>query len=485
MWLKNTGSKLPPSGAKPTFSITVRLTLLYSLSAFGTLVVATGFLYYALVSNLGQEDNRFIADKINDLRTILRERPGDLSALEEEINQGTDFPFINYARVLDSRGRTIIEFPAKNTLPVSFFPNPITADLEPAGGEKKRGPDGKLYLRMAAWARTGTEGSEKMLLQAALDVSLEEEIIHNYQRKVLLVLVIGIFFSAALGIFITRRGMRPLGEITRVVQRIRATQLSDRVNPSQWPRELTALATSFDEMLTRLEDSFSRLARFSSDLAHELRTPINNLMGEAEVALAKSRTAEEYQQILESSLEEYARLSHMIESLLFLARAENTDIRIEQTAFDPIKEITAVLEYYDALIEETKINISCRGSAVLQADSLLFRRVISNILSNALCYTPPGGRIDIEVRESDGKNVTVSISDSGIGIQPEDLSKIFDRFYRSGSAQALAPKGTGLGLAIVKSIMDLHGGSVAIKSGTAEGTTVHLTFPSYPASFLP
>jgi two-component system heavy metal sensor histidine kinase CusS len=199
-------------------------------------------------------------------------------------------------------------------------------------------------------------------------------------------------------------------------------------------------------------------------------------MGEAEVALAKPRSPEEYQQVLGSSLEELRHLLHMIESLLFLARAESTDIRIESTVFDPVKEIEAVLDYYDALIEEKQLRITCQGSVSLRADPLLFRRVINNVLSNAIKYTPAGGAVGITVVRTES-GVTITVGDSGIGIAADELENIFSRFYRGRATRSLDAKGAGLGLAIVKSIMDLHGGSINIQSEPSKGTIITLSFP--------
>jgi len=230
-------------------------------------------------------------------------------------------------------------------------------------------------------------------------------------------------------------------------------------------------------MLNRLEDSFTRLSQFSFDLAHELRTPINNLMGEAEVALSRLRTPEEYQEILASSLEEYRGLLHMIEGLLFLARADSADITIHYTRLDAGNEIRAVIDYYDAVIQEKNLRVKCTGAAELRADPVLLRRVIMNIFSNAIRYTPDGGTIDITIGQGKNSMVKITVQDTGIGINPDDIHKIFNRFYRSSSAKTIDAKGSGLGLSIVKSIMTLHHGSIDIQSTPGTGTTVTLLFP--------
>jgi two-component system heavy metal sensor histidine kinase CusS len=292
-----------------------------------------------------------------------------------------------------------------------------------------------------------------------------------------LVLCLGIVMAAGAGIIVARRGMRPLAEITQATQRITATQLHERIGPVRWPQELTALATTFDEMLTRLEDSFTRLAQFSVDLAHELRTPINNLMGEAEVALARPRTPEEYQQLLGSALEEYAKLARMIDSLLFLARAESPETHITRTLFDVRKELEALQDFYDAMAEEHEVEVRCQGQALMYADPILFRRAVSNLLSNGLQYTPRGGTVTLSVTQADDDTLIVRVSDTGIGIASEHLPKIFDRFYRVDPARSQRYPGMGLGLAIVKSIMALHGGTVTVESVPHQGTTFTLRFP--------
>jgi two-component system heavy metal sensor histidine kinase CusS len=254
--------------------------------------------------------------------------------------------------------------------------------------------------------------------------------------------------------------------------------LHERVNPARWPRELTALATAFDQMLDRLEKSFARLSQFSADLAHELRTPINNLMGEADLALSRVRAPDEYRRVLESSLEEFAKLARTIDGLLFLARAEHPETQVQRAALDARKEIDAVREFYDAMAQDQGVDVRCEGDAALHADPLLLRRAVSNLLSNALQYTPRGGRVVMSAAASPDGGAVVRVTDSGVGIEPEHLERIFDRFYRVDPARSRFPRGVGLGLAIVKSIMDLHRGLVTVQSEPGKGTTVSLQFPA-------
>ena len=176
-------------------------------------------------------------------------------------------------------------------------------------------------------------------------------------------------------------------------------------------------------------------------------------------------------------MEEYSRLSRMIDNLLFLARSENKEIKLELVSFDVRREIEAVIEFYEAVAQEQGVMVSCNGTAFLKADTILFRRLINNLLSNALQYTPEGGKVIFSIRHSDNQSVDITVNDTGLGIDPIDLPHIFNRFYRAQSARLRDPQGMGLGLYIVKSIMNLHGGTVAIQSVPAQGTAVTLKFP--------
>ena len=462
-----------------SWSIAGRLTVLYTALVFVMLVLAMLFLFWSLKSNLEKEDHESLGDEIAVLRLILKEPRGSRISLAQEVQweQTTGRSGNFYKRVLGAGGRVLMQTVHMGMLlPPGVFPQPpASPDSAPAHRYLFAG-HGRVYLLMSARAQVG-RGPRVVGLQAALDVSREEAFIANYRDRLLMVLVSGIVLSAAAGYAVARRGLRPLDRITGTVEHITASRLHARMEPARWPRELRALARAFNDMLDRLGDSFARLAQFSADLAHELRTPVNNLMGEAEVALGRARTAEEYRQVLESGLEEYARLARTIDSLLFLARADNAEMHLRRSRFDARRELDAVIEYHDAVAQEQGVELDCQGQATLDADPVLFRRAVSNLLSNALQYTPRGGRV--EARLSDlGRTVVVSVRDSGCGIEARHLPHLFQRFYRADPARSNHPDGTGLGLAIVKSIMALHGGEVRIESEPGRGTLVSLDFPS-------
>jgi two-component system heavy metal sensor histidine kinase CusS len=237
-------------------------------------------------------------------------------------------------------------------------------------------------------------------------------------------------------------------------------------------------------MLARLAGSFRRLGRFSTDLSHELRTPINNLRGEAEVALNRPRTPAEYRAVLESSLEEYGRITRLIDTLLFIAKADQPETGLKRQLLDAAAECGAVADFFEAAGADRGVLISVRGQAGIYCDSMLLRRALSNLVDNALCHTPRAGHIDLTVRSSQTGVTEIEVSDSGTGISPEHLPHIFERFYQASNEErddSRPSPGFGLGLAIVRSIMDLHAGEVSVASSPGRGTTISLRFPRQKA----
>ncbi|HKF94527.1 MAG TPA: two-component sensor histidine kinase, partial [Gammaproteobacteria bacterium] len=220
--------------------------MLYTLSAIGMLILAALFLHFALVSSLAKEDHEFLADTIRVLRTILRERPENFAVLEHEVKWegvGQQATQRHYSRILDASGKTIIETPAMDAIiPPSVFTTPVGIK-EPVGeGIKWKSRDGTVYLLTTAWAQLDDPARKPLLIQLALDISAESDIIASYRRNLLAVLILGICFSAGIGSVVARQGMRPLEEITASVQRVKVSRLHERIGQAAWPRELTALA---------------------------------------------------------------------------------------------------------------------------------------------------------------------------------------------------------------------------------------------------
>jgi two-component system heavy metal sensor histidine kinase CusS len=474
------GRGAPGAGGWSRLSITVRLALLYALSTFVLLAASTAVLQWAFTTNLELDDLYYLRSKIRILRMAARDLPQGATILRHEVvAEGGSYDShqfaVFYSRLLDEQGNVVVETPGMSRMvPDGSFPPPEDAGKNPEVMRAWESPHGRSYWLMAARAESG---GRPAVIQVALDDTEEVTLLRDYQRISMAVLLIGTLLAAAVGVLVARHSLRPLRRIARAAERITASHLTERVDPQRWPAELADLARSFDLMLGRLDDSFRRLSQFSADLAHELRTPIHNLTGETEVALSRERQPDEYRELLQSNLEELERLTRMINGLLFLARAENPATHIERVRLDARRELDAVREFHEALAEETGVSMSCDGQGLVDADPVLFRRAVTNLVSNALRHTPKGGEVNLAVRREEDGSVLVAVRDTGCGIPEEHLPRIFDRFYRTERPGLHNPDGTGLGLAIVKSIMELHGGTVTVQSDAATGSAFILRFP--------
>ncbi len=453
-------------------SIGSQLVLYFTVAGALLLFGGLAVLYWVVVQHAFEEDNEALADRLFAVRTELI-RSGGPRLLNEELETLRPRERVTYwVRLLDSTGATVAETPGMASfLAPEAFPSPVTTSTEELDPHIVR-PSGKLLALLAT--REEVAG-RAYVLQLAQNRSVDEQFTKRFGILVLAVLVIGSLISALVALAVTRRSLRPLAEITHSLERAGPTHLDERVEPSAWPRELQPLAIAFDNMLDRLEDSFTRLSQFSADLAHELRTPVANLRGEAEVALTRPRSSEEYREVLESSVTECERLSAIIDNLLFLARAEAAQGLAARTWFDGRAALEKIAGYFETIAEERHVTITCEGEGEIHADALLFGRAVSNLVENALRFSPDGGVIKIVLSVTPAKG-EVAVHDTGPGIEAEHLPRIFDRFYRADSARS--SQGTGLGLALVKSILDLHHGTATARSEAGNGAVLTLVFPS-------
>lgn len=451
-------------------SIASQLVLLFTLATMLLLGSGLGVLYSIVVRHAYEEDNEVLADKIVAVRAQL-ENAGGAQLVSEELKTPRAGERVSYwMRALELDGNLVAETPGMTAfLPAAIFPAPEPSiEITP----KDYHADGQFFALLTT---TAASAGQPYTIQVAQDRSSDERFSRKFRALLAVVLVCGVLASAVIARIFTRRSLQPLAEMTQSFERIGPKRLHERVPPEGWPRELQPLALAYDEMLDRLENSFTRLSQFSADLAHELRTPIANLRGEAEVALTRERTPEEYREVIESNVVECERLSGIIDNLLFLARAEAADGPIECTRFDGRAALEKIAGYYETVAEERQIAITCAGEGEIRADPLLFGRAVSNLVDNAVRYSPDAGTIALSMSVS-AAAAEISVRDVGVGIASDHLPRVFDRFYRVDASRS--SEGTGLGLALVKSITDLHGGKAVVSSEPGRGTTVTLTFPN-------
>lgn len=261
-----------------------------------------------------------------------------------------------------------------------------------------------------------------------------------------------------------RWGHAPLRRVSRTLHELGSERLHVRLDPLAVPRELSPLVGDFNAVLERLDGSFRRLSQFSADIAHELRTPITNLTTQLQVELGKPRTPERYRETLYTSLEELERLTKTIADMLYLAQAEHGQARPESTPINLAQEVRALFDYFEALAEERHVRLALEGEApAIVGDRLMWRRALSNLLSNALRHTPAGQQVTVRLGTV-GPHLQLAVENPGEPIAPEHVPHLFDRFYRVDPSRQRQGEGAGLGLAIVKSIVEAHGGRITVAS---------------------
>ena len=342
---------------------------------------------------------------------------------------------------------------------------------------------GQTFRVLAAQLPTATLGGTgqvtKLVVLTATDTGHHQTYMRGFLHTLWLFVACAAAGMALLGWALVRRGLAPLHAIRAQAQVVTAQQLSHRLPVHSMPVELAQLAQTLNDMLARLEEAFARLSDFSSDIAHELRTPVSNLMTQTQVVLSHPRDAAEYKTTLESNAEELDRMARMIADMLLLAKADNGLVLPNRETVDLADETRALFDFYEALAADKGLQLFLEGNALVLADRLMLRRAIGNLLSNAVRHATPGSCIFVNLADLPDA-VSLSIENTGDLIPPEYLDRVFDRFFRADSARQRSD-GTGLGLAIAKSIVTAHGGNIgASSSESLTRFTIMLPRPAKP-----
>jgi len=467
-------------------SLALLLTAWYTSASFVAVAVASGLFYLALADNLRKISEQSLLDEVNVCRALVRDQGGYSQALHEEVEIDSAVRRYQkfYIRVLEANDTAVSTTPGMDTdLSRSRV---AEAAAKHSGIFRIDSPSGSPYRAMVSTVSRDTEGDDVWTLQVAVDLTQEQVVLGRQRVWVWILLAAALIFSPAIGYAIAYRGTRPLREVAETARHIGSSTLDERIRAEGYPVEIRTLAVSFNAMLERLEEAFARMSRFSADIAHELRTPVSNIRGEAEVALARARTSEEYVEVIGSNLEESVRLSELIESLLFLARSENPGDHLKRTEQDISEILIDLRDYYEAACAEAGVQISIRDGGramVASVDRTLLLRALGNLVSNALAHCSREDGIWLSAHRDNG-HIRIEVRDTGSGIPADALPRVFDRLYRADPARSRDSGGTGLGLAIVRQIVVLHGGDVHITSEEGEGTTVSIVLPTFPPQTL-
>lgn len=287
--------------------------------------------------------------------------------------------------------------------------------------------------------------------------------------------------AGAAGYFLARRALSPLGQMARRAEQITSDRLSDRLPVDEQGSELGHLAQVFNSLLARLEDSFERLRRFTSDASHELRTPLTAIRSVGEVALQRSGTAEEYRDTIGSMLEEVNRLTALVDNLLTISRADAGTIELHPTVFSAMDLARESAGLFEVLVEEKRQSMTVEGddSLKVKGDRIFLRQALVNIIHNAVKYSPPGSTIAVTVRPEPDSGLCFEVADSGPGIPAEHSDRIFDRFYRVDESRSCEVGGAGLGLSIAQWAVRLQGGDIRLQTSVGRGSKFRILLPNY------
>nr|WP_315256412.1 heavy metal sensor histidine kinase [uncultured Duganella sp.] len=460
-------------------SLTLRVALLLSAVSVASFVAVGAYLYHTLQRQMANRDDIELIAKVDQLRRIIAGLPSaaaiasDGTALTDALYGHHDFML----RVNAADGKPLLQtsVTSRPLPPVDSVPAQRALTLDDIHDWQPAAGIGRMVRATAltgAGYGAGAAGGEPVQVTLARERSDRLKLLRGYAGDLLLALGGGALLATLLGYAIVRHSMRQLRSVIAKANDISTSRMNTRLSVQDAPAELRELGAAFNAMLNRLEDGVQRLSGFAADLAHDMRTPLNTLMVETQVALSRARTAEEYQALLASNSEEYERLSRMIENTLFLARADNAQLALRRETLDLRAELQRIHDYFEMLADDVGVRLSVDAEPLrADIDPVLLQRAVSNLVANAIPHTPAGGQVTLAARAL-SEGVEILVSNSGPGIAPEHLPHIFDRYYRADPARTA---GAGLGLSIVRAIMELHGGKISVLS-QAGVTTFSLRF---------
>lgn len=462
-------------------SIRVRLTLWYVLALAVLLVLFSAGVYLALSRALSTNLDSGIESRaavllqvveINDGRPSLPLQAPGPEGDDERGVEGDDEEFV---RLYDAAGALVLDTsdPDEEVRPLdqAAVQRALAGDAQ---WLSVRGEDETFRVRVVPVEQGGST-------IGALAVGQSDEELSDTLGALLAIVAVALpltLLAAGLtGLFLAARALAPIDRMTRTAGEISATDLGRRLDLNLPDDELGRLARTFDAMLDRLDDAFRRQRRFTADASHELRTPLTIMRGQIEVVLSRPRAGDEYRATLEAQAEQVERLIQLVNSLLTLARADAGQIPLQREPLDVQALVETSVEQLEPLAAERGVTLTVSGpSAHVNADGTLLVQLLLNLLDNAVRHTPAGGVVET-AWEVHGGTLRLLVSDTGAGIAPKHLPRVFERFYRAEQARERASGGVGIGLAICRWIAEAHGGTIGIESELGRGTTVTVTLP--------
>lgn len=451
-------------GKRP-LSLTTRVMTFVAL-AIGLSLLLIGY----LVDN--SVEHHFVEQDADELVVMtkavdraLRKAGGDSARLDEALSHAISGHHGVYFQVWDREKRLIYGLSADDfAKPINTFAPVSSVQVDNLYHWQG---DGKTYRGTITQTQVG---GQEYYIVTAIDMDAHIQFLESFRRSLWLIMIFAGTVTLLAAWYGVHQGHAPLRGLSETMREIQADRLHVRLNSEAVPGELQNLVSSFNFMLGRLEDSFTRLSHFSADIAHELRTPLTNIITQSQVILGKSRSLDEYRELHYSNLEELERLAKMVNGMLWLAQSEHGLLKPVWESLDMTREVRELFDFFEVLAEEKHIRLMLEGRApIIKGDRTMLRRAMSNLLSNAIRHSPEGEGVKVRLDVSDEGEVLLSVQNAGPEIPAEHLPRIFDRFYRVDPSRQRQSEGAGLGLAIVKSIIEAHGG--AITASSAQGIT--------------
>ncbi|RXZ38641.1 HAMP domain-containing protein [Oxalobacteraceae bacterium CAVE-383] len=465
---------------RPSRSIAARLTLMFAVAALIVFFIIGSALYCVIKRELLRHERDGLVTTFNDIQYMM-----------ERI--GTPERWQRVRSKMDSLTPTDgkVRFWVFSDDPVYSYGKDLV-DLHDF--DYDQGNIGRVSIRgkefpMHTLTKIVPAFQDRPTVRLTIGVDTEPyfETLNSFVLAMITVSLAGTLMVVFLGYWIARAGLRPLQHMSLTAQTLSPKTLSDRLEISALPNELSDLATAFNGALDRMQNAYTQLEAFNADVAHELRTPLANLIGETQVALSRERSAPEFQTVLQSNLEELDRLRSIINDMLFLARSDQGEAAtgLEQTRI--ADEVRKTLEFFEFVLDEKAVSAGVAGDTEAGApiETALFRRALTNLLQNAIQHSPEGAHIQVRITQHEDA-IAIAVSNPGARIDESHLPRLFDRFYRIDAARHDHHElhGHGLGLAIVKAVAGMHGGSTFASSG--EGvTTIGFTVRRIPVIKMP
>lgn len=440
-------------------SLTTRLTAYFALCSTAVLLGLGVVIALAMDHHFAVEDYTALRENVSVIQKIVESNPAQQvpERIREALVHRTDL----VARV-QGPDRNILyatkdfDFAAATQALMVPRHNNETLVWEQAG-QQYRGMHVTIPLHDGL---DGASGALDLLLGISTDI--HAHFLHTFRGTLAFYIAVAALATGLFGWWAARRGLAPLRTMASRARTVTADKLDERMPVASVPVEVADLAATLNTMLERLQSDFRRLSDFSTDIAHELRTPITNLLTQTEVVLAQPRASAQYRDVLTSNAEELQRLARMVSDMLYLAKMEHSLTLPSAEAIHIDDEIRALFEFYDALAEDKAVQLHLHGDGHVTGDRLMLRRALSNLLSNAIRHTPRNGRVVVSVSDA-REGVTIAVDNDGPEIAPQSLPFIFERFFRADRSRARPEsESAGLGLAITKAIVVAHGGTITV-----------------------